>query len=90
MGRRAKAACESREGPHDSIVAEFVKASKVKVGSILKADGGFGCMKEGARRKVKKDEKLRKLYVRCGCGGGRHYLEGQLNVARCYVGFYAA
>lgn len=46
----------------------------VSPGTVLIADGGFTCMRPGAKI-VRRGP--HGLYVRCGCG--RHYLDGQLD-----------
>lgn len=68
---------------------KFAHVSRVKAGTVLVADGGFTCIKEGAKKKVRRD-KSGGLYVLCK--EGRHYLDGQLgwrpDTIGQYVGFY--
>lgn len=52
----------------------FAKVSQVKVGTKLKADGGFTCLDEGEVCEVCADEDG--LYIKCK--EGRHGLGGQL------------
>ena len=70
-----------------------------KAGDLLIADGGFTCIPEGTRCRVREDADS--LYVSCqgpnleepikgGRRRHRHYLDGQLNEADEYVGFYRA
>lgn len=53
-----------------------MKLGDIKEGDVLVADGGFDCLKEGARCVAKSDERQR-LYVECYAG--RHYLDGQVD-----------
>jgi hypothetical protein len=61
----------------------YAKASEVKVGDQLKADGGFACIKEGAILTVKVNERQER-YV--DCDGGHHGLAGQVDGDE-YTGF---
>lgn len=53
--------------------APFAKAAEVEAGSVLKADGGFTCLRAGAERPVEQDDGG--LFIRCR--SGKHYLDGQ-------------
>ena len=71
-------------------MTQFAKVSEVKVGTKLKADGGFTCIDEGTILTVYNDGTG--LYVPCrGPDGaswtsnGRHYLDGQLSEGK-YLG----
>jgi len=73
-----------------------VPITAVKAGTLLRCDGGFTCLRDGAMVDVKADEEG-ELFVDCSCHTGeepgqhRHYLDGQLNDACThYVGFRVA
>lgn len=68
----------SREGRMDysDLNHKYAKLSEVREGDILVADGGFTCIKEGARLRVYADPKDGILSVPCAEGG--HGLTGQL------------
>jgi hypothetical protein len=51
-----------------------MKMTDLKVGDVVVADGGFGCLEDGQRCEVKANAKG-ELYVECD--HGNHYLEGQ-------------
>ena len=53
----------------------WAKLSTTKPGDFLIADGGFDCIKEGAKLLVHERDGM--LYVECT--HGRHYLDGQLD-----------
>lgn len=55
----------------------------VKVGTRLKADGGFTCIEEGSVLTVA--EYGNELFVPCNCG--QHFLDGQLDDGDRYIGF---
>lgn len=65
----------------------FAKEADVKVDTILVADGGFTCLKEGDMRRVLADEKG-ELYIQCGDSG--HHLDGQLDDGNEYIGLTIA
>ena len=67
----------------DTIGKPWAKLSELKPGDILIPDGGFTCMKEGARMKVVKD-KDGSLFLPCNCGG--HSLDGQADDGEHLVG----
>jgi hypothetical protein len=52
----------------------MVKSKDVKAGDIIKADGGFSCIKEGAVLMVM-ERHTGELYVECS--EGRHYLNDE-------------
>jgi hypothetical protein len=62
----------------------WVKASDVKAGDVIVADGGFDCLSAGAHV-VEAD--TTGLFVRCS--SGTHHLDGQLNGEGRLVGFTA-
>lgn len=71
----------------------WAKESEVKAGTVLIADGGFTCIKEGAELTVQESESG--LYVLCSgpedadCNGHdqeHHYLDGQLDDGEVYIG----
>lgn len=62
----------------------YAKVSEVKEGTVLVCDGGFTCVDDGAELIVKKDEKG--LYFDCRDAG--HYLDGQTDDGKVYVGLY--
>lgn len=65
----------------------LVPVHKAKIGTRLRADGGFSCLKEGAIRTIQYD--MEGKYV--SCSAGKHYLDGQLSEdGSSYVGFYLA
>jgi hypothetical protein len=53
----------------------MTRLEDVKPGDVLIADGGFTCLTENGRCKVREDE--HGLYVICD--EGKHYLDGQLD-----------
>lgn len=55
---------------------EYVKISQVKVGTVLRTDGGFTCMKENELKVVQEDPKDHDLYI--SCDQGQHFLAGQI------------
>ena len=63
----------------------WAKLSELKPGDILIPDGGFTCMKEGARMKVIQDHDG-SLFLPCNCGG--HALVGQADDGEHLVGLY--
>lgn len=67
----------------------FAIVVEVTEGTILVADGGFTCIKEGSELTVARDEHG-KLYV--PCSSGKHYLNGQCDDDSVegaeYVGLY--
>lgn len=65
----------------------WAREDDVKAGDTLIADGGFTCIKEGARLVVKADDRG-KLFV--PCRGGGHHLDGQLDEGDVYIGFTKA
>lgn len=65
----------------------YAKLSELKPGDVLVADGGFTCMKEGARMKVVKDHDG-SLFLPCDCGG--HHLVGQADDGEHLIGLYRA
>lgn len=62
----------------------WAMASDVKAGDMLQCDGGFTCMRDGAKKVVKADGDKR--YV--ACRDGRHYLKGQENNDGALIGLY--
>jgi len=54
----------------------FAKVSEVEEGTVLVADGGFTCLKDGDEREAKKGLGG-DLYI--DCSAGEHYLVGQLD-----------
>ena len=62
----------------------IVATHLVAPGTRLRCDGGFTCMKENSVKVVQQDEKG--LWVKCSAG--QHYLDGQENEERNYVGFW--
>lgn len=63
----------------------YARVDEVQVGTVLIADGGFTCIKEGARLTVSDNNGLR---VPCRHYGG-HHLDGQLENGE-YIGFTLA
>jgi hypothetical protein len=62
---------------------QFASVHEVKEGSILVADDGFTCLRNGEVLTVQKDEEG--LYVPC-CDG-QHYIDGQISDdGKTYVG----
>jgi len=59
----------------------YASEEQVKVGTKLRADDGFTCLRDGDELTVEGDDKG--LFVRCD--EGSHYLDGQLERGR-YVG----
>ena len=49
-----------------------MKLSEVKPGDVLIADGGFTCIKQGARLVVADD-------LSVSCSHGKHFLDGQID-----------
>lgn len=89
--RGEKQACQAPEGPRNLVDvstptdisgrpwAMGYGANHIRAGDFVVTDDGFTCMKEGVRKKVMRNPKIRGiggLYIACRCGG--HYLEGQL------------
>jgi hypothetical protein len=77
----------------------YAHETSCKPGDIVIADGGFTCIPEGQKCKVRADKVG--LYIMCQGDDTeepvpgkprhhRHYLVGQLNVAGEYVGLYHA
>lgn len=66
----------------------YAKLSELKVADVLIADGGFTCLKEGARRTVKRRVVTRELYIDCADHG--HVLAGQADDGEHLVGLYRA
>lgn len=66
----------------------YAKLSELKVGDVLAADGGFTCLKDGARRTVKRNVISRELYIDCADHG--HTLCGQADDGEHLVGLYPA
>ena len=62
----------------------IIPMRKVKANTRLIADGGFNCIKEGARLTVM--ESKSRLYVKCS--SGEHYLDGQCDGKGNFVGFW--
>lgn len=60
----------------------YAKESEVKVGTVLVADGGFTCIREGAELTVQ--DSGTGLVVRCDCG--THSIDGQLDDGEVYIG----
>jgi hypothetical protein len=54
-------------------MTDFPKLADLKPGDVLRADGGFTCLSDGAVREVMKDDDG--LYVQCS--EGKHHLDGQ-------------
>lgn len=63
----------------------FAHKDDVTEGTILKADGGFTCIEEGALCTVMVGEDHTPYVL---CKDGCHYLGGQLDNNNRYVGFY--
>lgn len=63
----------------------WAKLSEVKPGHILIADGGFPCIKDGARLVVEQDGDG-DLFV--PCAEGPHLLDGQADDGETLVGLY--
>jgi hypothetical protein len=63
----------------------YAKESEVQAGTILIADGGFTCIKEGAELTVQNDPEFG-LYVPCSDSGGKHMIDGQLDDRGHYIG----
>lgn len=63
----------------------WAKLSEVKPGNILVADGGFPCVKDGARLIVGRDEDG-DLFV--PCAEGPHLLDGQADDGETLIGLY--
>ena len=72
----------------------YARRDTVKPGDYLVADGGFSCMKAGARKRVRTEEQGpgRRLYLACRWPGGshRHYFDGQDDGDGGLVGLYPA
>jgi hypothetical protein len=64
---------------------DYAKESEVKAGTVLIADGGFTCIKEGAH--LVAQENWGGLFVPCTHDGGKHYLDGQIDDGEVYIGF---
>lgn len=64
----------------------FAGIDDVQEGTMLVADGGFTCIKEGTCMIVRKDN--HGLYV--PCKDGNHYIDGQLDDGDVYIGLYLA
>ena len=64
----------------------YVKTNDVEVGTKLKADGGFTCLKQGDVREVREDDTGSKFIE---CSDGEHHLDGQLNGEE-YIGLTVA
>lgn len=71
----------------DTTGRAYAKLSQVQPGDVLESDGGFTCMKEGARQKVVKDHDG-SLFLPCDCGG--HALAGQTDDGETLIGLYPA
>ena len=63
-------------------MTDYAKETEVKVGTVLIADGGFTCIKEGAELAAQEDSAG--LFV--PCADGHHYLDGQLDDGDVYIG----
>lgn len=85
--------------PCDKLGREYARADNVKPGDTLQCDGGFTCLKENAKRVVKRrkgklkggskeyaKDSFARLYIDCRCGG--HGLGGQLGDHGELVGLY--
>ena len=66
---------------------EYARVDQVTVGTMLTADGGFTCIKNGAVLTVQADDKGF-LFVPCSHKG--HWLSGQLDDGDQYIGFTLA
>lgn len=64
----------------------YAKLHKIKVGTKLRTDGGFTCMKEDEIKEVKQDRKDGLLYIECE--DGTHSLDDQLNDNGELIGLY--
>lgn len=64
----------------------YAKLSELKVGDVLVADDGFGCLKAGAKRDVRKQTETGELFIVCvdGC----HILDGQADDGEHLIGLY--
>lgn len=63
----------------------MVKVKEVREGSTVEADAGFTCMREGDRRRVRRDRVSNELWIKCK--KGRHYLQGQVSDdGKYYIG----
>ena len=67
--------------------APYAREGEVREGDILRADGGFTCIPDGAELGVLFHEDPEKggLYVECA--NGKHFLDGQLDDGDQYIGF---
>src|SRR5581483_12175137 len=63
----------------------WAKLSQVKAGDFLIADGGFPCIKQGARLQVQADG-AGDLFV--PCAEGPHLLDGQADDGETIIGLY--
>ena len=83
----------------DKLGREYARADQVKAGDTLQCDDGFTCLKNGAKRVVKRlngklpgcskeyaKDPFARLYIDCKCGP--HMLDGQLGELGELVGLY--
>lgn len=63
-------------------MTDYAKETEVKAGTVLIADGGFTCIKEGAELTVQDGPSG--LFVPCDCG--THSIDGQLDDGEVYIG----
>lgn len=66
-------------------MTEYAHLDNIDAGDILIADGGFTCISEGARLKVKGGPSKFDLFVDCNDGG--HHIDGQCDENGYLVGF---
>lgn len=59
-------------------MSDFARIADVKAGAIVKADGRFSCIGNGAIKEVKAD-RAGELYVECTAYSGKHFLSGQVD-----------
>jgi hypothetical protein len=65
----------------------FAKVHEVEVGTILVADGGFTCLRDGERRTVVTDANGD---LAIACDAGFHTIDGQLDDGDEYIGLSLA
>jgi hypothetical protein len=65
----------------------FAKENEVTLGTVLVADGGFTCLREGDHRTVVHDPNGD---LAIACDAGFHTLDGQLDDGDEYIGFTLA
>ena len=66
---------------------KFAHIDEVKVGTLLEADGGFTCLRNGEVVEVERHESGE---LTVPCRDGTHFLDGQLDEGNEYIGFTLA